>query len=140
MLWRPLRRLVRFVLVIHPTRGRCIFLSTNLSLPALEIIAGYGLRFKIELSFKQALRVIGAYQYHFWMQDMKSLSRSSGTQYLHRKSERYRNAVRRKIAAYHRHIQVGLIAQGLLQYLAIQHPREVWASFGSWLRTIRDGL
>ena len=140
LLWRPLRRLVRFVLVIHPTRGRCIFLSTNLSLPALEIIAGYGLRFKIELSFKQALRVIGAYQYHFWMRGMKSLSRSGGTQYLHRKPERYRNAVRRKIAAYHRHIQVGLIAQGLLQYLAIKHPREVWASFGSWLRTIRDGL
>jgi len=140
LMWRPLRRLVRFVLVIHPTRGRCIFISTNLSLPALEIIAGYGLRFKIELSFKQALRVIGAYQYHFWMQGMRSLSRSSGTQYLHRSSERYRNAVRRKIAAYHLHIQLGLIAQGLLQYLSIKHPREVWTTFGSWLRTIRPGL
>ena len=140
LMWRPLRRLVRFVVVIHPTRGRCIFLSTNLALSALQIIAGYGLRFKIELSFKQALRVIGAYQYHFWMQGMKSLSRSSGTQYLHRTSERYRAAVRRKVAAYHLHIQLGLIAQGLLQYLAIKHSRAVWASFGSWLRTIRPGL
>ncbi len=140
LMWRPLRRLVRFVLVIHPTRARCILLSTNLSLPALEIIAGYGLHSKIELSFKQALRVIGAYRYHFWMQGMECLSRSSGTQYLHRTSEHYRNAVRRKITAYHLHIQLGLIAQGLLQYLAIKHSREVRASFGSWLRTIRPGL
>ena len=140
LMWRPLRRMIRFVLVIHPTRGRCIFICTDLTLAALDIIAGYGLRFKIELSFKQALRIIGAYQYHFWMQGMKLLSRRSGTQYLHRTSERYRNAVRRKLAAYHLHIQLGLIAQGLLQYLAVKHPREVWASFGSWLRTIRPGL
>ena len=57
-----------------------------------------------------------------------------------RTTERCRNADRRKIAAYHLHIQLGLIAQGLLQYLAIKHSREVWASFGSWLRTIRPGL
>ena len=44
--------------------------------------------------FRQALRVIGAYQYHFWMQCMKCLSRSSGTLYLHRTSAPYRNAVR----------------------------------------------
>ena len=140
LMWRPLRRMVRFVLVIHPARGRCIFISTDLTLAALDIIAGYGLRFKIELSFKQALRIIGAYQYHFWMRGMQLLSRRTGTQHLHRKSERYRNAVRRKLSAYHLHIQVGLIAQGLLQYLAVEHPREVWASFGSWLRTIRHEL
>jgi len=42
--------------------------------------------------------------------------------------------------AYHRHIQIGLIAQGILQYLAVSCPRLVWASFVSWLRTIRPGL
>jgi hypothetical protein len=70
------------------------------------------------------------------------MSRSSGTLYLHlhRTSEPDRNAVRRKIAAYHLHIQLGLIAQGLLQHLAIKHSRQVWVSFGSWLRTIRPGL
>lgn len=140
LIWRPLRRLVRFVLVDHPIRGRCIFFSTDLTLSALQIITGYGLRFKIELSFKQALRVVGAYSYHFWMSGMAKISRKATTQFLHRRSERYRNAVRRKLNAYHRHIQLGLIAQGLLQYLAIQAPRLVWNSFGSWLRTIREGL
>ncbi|MDQ2946166.1 MAG: transposase [Acidobacteriota bacterium] len=140
LLWRPLHRVVRFVLVDHPSRGRLIFIVTDLSMPGIEVIRLYGLRFKIELSFKQALRVIGVYAYHFWMSQMHPLPRRGGTQYLHRKSDRYRNAVRRKIRAYHAHIQIGLIAQGLLQYLAVSCPRQVWACFGSWLRTIRPGL
>jgi hypothetical protein len=140
LLWRPVGILVRFVVVLHPQRGAILLMSTDLTLPALDVIRIYGLRFKIEVSFKQALHVIGAYAYHFWMAAMTPLRRVSGNQHLHRKSEDYRNAVRRKIAAYHRHIQLGLIAQGLLQILSATQPKMVWRSFGSWIRTIRPGL
>jgi hypothetical protein len=68
-----------------------------------------------------------------WRVNMTPLPRVSGNQYLHRKSDAYRDAVRRKIAAYHRHIQLGLIAQGLLQILAATQPQLVWRSFGSWI-------
>ncbi len=71
---------------------------------------------------------------------MTPLRRVTGNQYLHHKSQAYRNAVRRKIAAYHRHIQLGLIAQGLVQILSTTIPKSVWRSFGSWIRTIRPGL
>jgi hypothetical protein len=140
LMWRPLKQVVRFVLVDHPTRGRMILIATDLAMPAIDVIRLYGLRFKIELSFKQALRVLGVYAYHFWMRAMPKIARGSGTQHLHRKSASYRDKVRRKIGAYHRHIQIGLIAQGTLQYLAVSCPRLVWASFGSWLRTIRPGI
>jgi hypothetical protein len=137
LLWRPVGILVRFVVVLHPARGSVILLCTDLTLPALEIIRLYGLRSKIEVSFKQALHTLGAYSYHFWMQAMTPIRYASGNQFLHRKNLQYRNAVRRKIDAYHRHIQTGLIAQGILQYLSSSFPQLVWSSFGSWIRTIR---
>ncbi len=62
------------------------------------------------------------------------------SQYLHRKSVEYREAVKRKIHAYHTFMQAGLIAQGTLQYLSTCFPQLVWKSFGSWLRTIRPGI
>jgi len=91
----------------------------------------YGLRFKIELSFKQAVRTIGAYAYHFWMSNMKPLKRRNGNQYLHRETQRYRENVMRKIGAYHVFVHVGIVAQGLLQYLSVCYPESIWRSFGS---------
>src|SRR5208283_1398893 len=86
LLWRPAGLLVRFVAVIHPTRGACLLMCTDTSLCAIEIIRIYGLRFKIELCFKQAMRLIGTFAYHFWMRDMTPLRYRNGNQYLHRKS------------------------------------------------------
>jgi hypothetical protein len=140
LLWRPAGRLVRFVAVIHPTRGSCILMCTDTSLSAVDIIRLYGLRFKIETSFKQATRQIGSFAYHFWMKNMTPLRYRNGNQYLHRKSAEYRAQVKRKIHAYHAFIQAGVVAQGLLQYLAVAAPKLVWESFGSWLRTIRPGI
>ncbi len=50
-------------------------MTTDLSLSAIEVIHIYGLRFKIEHAFKQAVHVIGSFSYHFhfWMKDMTPL-------------------------------------------------------------------
>ena len=63
-------------------------------------------------------------------------SKKSGNQYLHRKPETYRSGVQRKLNAYHRFVQLGCIAQGLLQYLALHFHHTVWSHFRSWLRTM----
>ena len=138
--WKPVGHLVRFVQVIHPTRGRKVFLSTDLSLTGLQIIELYGVRFKIEVSFKQAIYTVGTYAYHFWMKEMTPRPRRSGNQHLHRKPSWYRDQVKRKIAAYHAHIQLGVIAQGILQVLSIRCTAAVWRHFGSWIRTIRPDI
>ena len=98
------------------------------------------LGFKIELGFRQAVHVVGAYAYHFWMLGMKPLRRGTGDQYLHRTSDEYRAAIRRKLRAYHVYVQLGCIAQGLLQHLAINHTAEVWRCFRSWLRTMNPAM
>ncbi|MGH7644505.1 MAG: transposase [Gemmatimonadales bacterium] len=136
LLWRPVGRLVRFVLVRHPTHGTIMLMTTDVTMDPLDVIILYGYRFKIELGFRHALRVVGSYTYHFWMQAMTPLRRVSGNQYMHRKSARYRQQVRRKLAAYHRHVQLGCVAQGLLQYLALTCGATVWQLFRSWLRTM----
>ena len=140
LMWRPAGRVVRFVIVRHPHRGTIFLLSTDLTLAPLEILQLYGYRFRIELGFRQAVHVLGAYGYHFWMKGMKPLRRGVGDQYLHRTTDAYRAAIRRKLAAYHAYVQLGCIAQGLLHHLAINHTAEVWGCFRSWLRTMNPGL
>jgi hypothetical protein len=136
LVWRPVGRSVRFVLVRHPVRGSIVLLSTDLTLDPLDVITLYAYRYKIEPGFRQALHVVGSYSCHFWMAAMTPLRRKSGDQYMHRKSQDYRDRVRRKLDAYHRHVQPGCIAQGLLQYLAITCSDTVWRLFRSWLRTM----
>jgi len=138
LLWRPAGCLVRFVAVSHPSRGRILLLCTDLTLAPSEIVRLYALRFKIEVTFKQALHTLGVWAYHFWMRAMDPIQRGGGNQFLHRRSECYRGAVRRKLAAYHRYIQIGLIAQGLLQCLAALQPKLLWRCFASWIRTKRS--
>ncbi|GAC1335198.1 MAG: hypothetical protein NVSMB28_32500 [Collimonas sp.] len=140
LMWRPVGRIVRFVIVHHPVRGTIFLLSSDTSLDPLEILQLYGYRFKIELGFRQAVHVIGTYAYHFWMADMKPVRRGNGDQYLHWTSDAYRDGVRRKLRAYHVHVQLGCIAQGLLLHLAINHTAQVWRGFRSWLRTMNPAM
>ncbi len=140
LMWRPVGRKVLFVLVKHPTRGKIILLSTALDIDPLTVIKIYGLRFKIEVSFKQAIHTVGTYAYHFWMKAMKPIKRCSGDQNLDGKTDEYRQKVKRKMDAYHRYVQLGCITQGLLIHLAINYRKKVWEKFRSWLRTMKTNL
>jgi hypothetical protein len=137
LVWKSAGQQVLFTWVDHPNRGRIILMSSDVELLPLDLLRLYALRFKIEVSFKQTLHTLGTYAYHFWMKEMKPIARFSKDQYLHHTSDQYRQQVRRKINAYHLHIQCGIIAQGLLQYISITQSESVWRHFGSWIRTVR---
>ncbi len=136
LLSRPVGRLVRFVIVAHPVRGTLILMGTDTEMDPLDVLVLYSYRFKIETGFRHAIHVLGAYAHHFWMEAMTPIRRRDASQHLHMKSEEYRQAVRRKMNAYHLHVQLGCIAQGLLLHLAINHGRLAWDHFRSWLRTM----
>lgn len=145
LLWRPAGRMALFVLVEwldtqERKNGRAMFMSTDLTLSPREVVELYAVRFKIEVGFKAAARVVGSVAYHFWMMDMKPIGRKGGNQYLHRESEPYRAAVRRKIRAFHNFMQCGIVAQGIMVMLSALYPTACWSGFGSWMRTMRlDG-
>lgn len=134
LLWKPVGRVVRFVLVVYPNKGRCILMTTDLELDPRQVIELYAKRFKIETSFKQSVHTIGTFGYHFWSKSMDRIKRRSGNQYLHRKTQDYREAVKEKIESYHKFVAIGIVAQGFMQYLATYFPTEVY-SLAQWLRT-----
>jgi hypothetical protein len=108
LFWRKLGRLVRFVWVIHPTRGRLVLLCTDLTPGALgdhpplwlavqnrgQFQTGHSHRRRLCLSLLDA-----RHEAH--------PARGTVHSTPHRQSESYRQAVRRKLAAYERHIQLG---------------------------------
>ena len=140
LMLKGISKVVRYVLVKHPVRGKVILMTTDTQLSAADIVDLYGKRFKIEVSFKEAIHTVGAYSYRFWMKDMKKTRKRDGTRFLHKESAEYRAQYLRKINAYHIHVQLGLIAQGIFQYLSVGHESEIWRTFGGWLRTIRPGI
>jgi hypothetical protein len=137
LLWRPLGRMAQFVLVRHPEKGLSIVMSTDLDAPPLSLISIYSLRFKIEVFFKQAVHQIGTFMYRFWLKMMPKIKRGSGDQCLQLAPQEFKDAILRKLHAYHLFIQLGLISQGLIQYLSMNCYQTVWRGFGTWLRTIR---
>jgi hypothetical protein len=78
----------------------------------------------------------GAFTYRFWLRSMEKLSRKSGNLYLHRATADFRFKLLNKVLSYELHVQLGLISLGLLQYLSLQFSKEIWRTFGSWLRTM----
>ena len=103
----------------------------------MDMIFIYGLRFKIEVLFKQAVHQVGVFLYRFWLKIMKPKARGSGDQNLQFAPEKFKKSVAKKLRAYHLFILLGFIAQGLLQYLSIYTHETVWKNFGTWLRTIK---
>lgn len=140
LLMKGVGLLVKYVFVIHPHRGKIILLTTDLELSSSTVIRLYGLRFKIEVGFKHAVHTLGTFTYRFWMKGMKKIRRRDGDQFLHKMPLTYRDKFFKKIQAYQFHIQMGLIAQGLMQCLAILKTKWVWKNFGGWVRTIRPGI
>lgn len=135
--WKPLGALALFVLTRHPTRGEAIVMSTDLAADPLSLIGIYGLRFKIEVFFKQVVHQVGAFLYRFWLKKMAPKKRGSENQFLQFSTKKFKESIAKKICSYHLFIQVGFIAHGLLQYLSMHCREAVWKNFGTWLRTIR---
>jgi len=136
MVCRSLGRVVKYIIVKHPVRGHIYLVTTDLDQHPLDVIKLYGLRFKIEVSFKTAVRNVGAFAYHFWTGTFKRDSAMKGDVDLSSFNSKERRAILAKIDAYHLHIMVGHIAQGIAQILSIEIPETISRLDSEYRRTV----
>jgi hypothetical protein len=133
--WKGAGKLVRYVGAIFPNGKRAILMCTDVGLSPESIIEAYAARMRIEQGFKVLLHNVGAYAYHFWTKSMKKIKRRSKGQFVHHETEESRTKMFETFGAFELFVTCGLIAQGLLQYLAVAFPAEVTAQRRKWYRS-----
>lgn len=137
LLWKPVKKQIRFVL-LESVLGRCILLSSDISLSAEEIITIYALRFKIEASFDEQKNDVGSFAYHFWTKEMPKRKRWKKN---NEAPEVEKNAkiesVRKATSSF---VCLSTIATGIMMILAFSHGNEIWQRYPGWMRTIRSSI
>lgn len=138
LMWRPAERLVKFIIVRHPNRGKgpIYLMTTDLEMEPLQVIMAYGLRFKIEVSFKAAVHTMGSFAYRFWTKSYPSNRKIKGDQYTHKMDKLDSEKVWRKFNCYHLFLQTASIAQGIAQILAAEMPSKILELDTDFKRTV----
>ena len=140
LLWKPIGRKVRFVLV-KTGEKIMILMCSDLTLHPEQIILAYSYRFKIEVSFKMLKHVIGSFGYHFWTKALPKLSRLKTKTDL---STLKKLEEKGRIIATTRAIEVftflSCMAMGILTIISLTFPTLVWQKFSGWLRTRSSAL
>jgi len=137
LIWKPVKTLVRFV-IVETDSGRCVLMSTSLTLNAEEIIEIYALRFKIETSFDEQKNDMGCFEYHFWTSAQPKFRKWKKTETPTDKNLQSRIANARK--ASQTFVCLATIATGILTIIAFSHNRDIWKRYPGWVRTLRSSI
>lgn len=134
--WDCPEQSVQFVLTQLPNGRQLILLSTDLTLSGPEVIAAYGLRFKIEVTFRTLVHLLGGFAYRFWLKAMTTAPTWPTNLVLDDYAKSIQTRVYAKVEAFERFVNLNAIALGLLQVLALELPKLIWAYFPRWFRTL----
>ena len=139
--WDAPDELVLFVLTQLPNGKQIILLSSDTTLTGAQVIEAYGWRFKIEVSFRSLVQLLGGFDYRFWLRAMKRASSWPKNLVLAEFDTDFQAKVATKVEAFERFVNLNAIALGLLQVLALEMPHLVWTHFPQWFRTLpKHGL
>ena len=134
--WDASDELVLFVLTQLPNGKQIILLSSDTTLTGAQVIEAYGWRFKIEVSFRSLVQLLGGFDYRFWLRAMTRASSWPKNLVLADFDAEFQAKVATKVEAFERFVNLNAIALGLLQVLALELPNVVWAHFPQWFRTL----
>ena len=127
---------VLFVLTQLPSGKQIILLSSDRSLTGAEVIEAYGWRFKIEVSFRTIVPLLGGFGYRFWLKSMERASTWPQNLRLKDYPETIQTQISAKLEAFERFINLNALALGLLQVLALEMPQTIWKHFPLWFRSL----
>lgn len=111
-------------------------MATDVTLSAPEVIEAYGWRFKIEVTFRTLVHLLGGFGYRFWLKTMATALTWPQNLSLADCDEVLQQQVARKVEAFERFLNLNAIALGILQVLALEMPQAVWRHLPRWFRTI----
>jgi len=137
LIWRPVKRLVRFVLTVTDS-GSCVLMSSDLSLDPESIVSIYAMRFKIETSFDEQKNDMGGFAYHFWTTALAK--RKKWQKAMPPIGVDGQKKIEKTMQATQTFVCLNTIAAGLLAIIAFSHNREIWASYPGWVRTLRSHI
>jgi hypothetical protein len=132
--------LLRFVWVIDGNK-QFILMSSDILLDALDILKCYGLRFQIEFTFRVLKHLLGGFGYRFWSSCCRRTRPGQALATIDKESAvAKKNQL--KLSAIERYVNLTIIAQGILSYLAIVRTQWVWDVHhaSSWLRSYTSAI
>jgi hypothetical protein len=136
--WPAVKGFIRFVF-IQDGQGQYVLMSSDLELPAPQIITIYSYRFKIEVMFFFLKHLIGGFKYHFWTRAMPKLKRGQTLDY-RELDEPSRKKCLLTIEAIERFVNLAGISLGLLQILSLTCASQIWSKYRGWIRTISSEI
>lgn len=135
LLWKPVKRLCRFVLVKTKDKTM-ILIASDTSISPVEMIIAYSYRFKIEVSFKSLKHTIKGFFYHFWTTAMPKLSRFKKEADLTGiEEENEKKKIVLTVKAIETFTLLSCIAMGMLTIMSLKFNSNIWKLFKGWLRT-----
>ena len=126
---------VLFVLTQWPGGKPFLLLASDVTLSGPEVIEAYGWRFKIEVTFRTLVQLLGGFGYRFWLKAMTATPTWPQNLDLASLDEALQHQIKRKVEAFERFLNLNAIALGILQVLALEMPHRVWTHSPRWFRT-----
>lgn len=142
--WGKQNFFLRFVWVVDGN-NQFVLISSDLLLESLDILKIYGLRFQIELSFRVLKHIIGGFNYRFWSTLCRKKRPKSKQTLVPVDEKREKEIVDKSILkrnVIERFVNLAIIAQGILSYLALVKSQCIWDihQASSWLRRYSSNI
>jgi hypothetical protein len=135
LLWKPLGDSLLFIFAIT-SRGPLVLMCSDLRLSPVTALELYCVRTRIEILFAVLKRLLGAFCFHFWTSHLpRHARRPTPNRALKTPAAEHHAAVATCWHAYEVFVLCAVIAQGLLQLIALRFGPEVWQQHDLYLRT-----